>query len=151
MMSLRTVSITLSLVSRLWLYLSGCAVLLLTFLNFLNSAATAMPDRYKVIEPLSVDLATLLENMKKSGKLTEGQFALGKTKVFLKNKAANEMDTLREAAFIVQAIKVTHNKIHRAAVKSVRCDLSSSSCQTLLLQILQSRTQRHYQPPSFFF
>ena len=67
-----------------------------------------------MIEPLSVDLATLLENMKKSGKLTEGQFALGTTKVFLKNKAANEMDTLREAAFIVQAVKVTQNKIHRA-------------------------------------
>jgi hypothetical protein len=39
---------------------------------------------------MSTDLATMLTNLQASGKLPEGQFALGKTKVFMKNKAAQQ-------------------------------------------------------------
>ena len=62
--------------------------------------------RYKVIEPLSSDLDALLAAITKSGKIADGEFAMGKSKVFLKNKASQGLEELREEAFIVQAIKV---------------------------------------------
>lgn len=55
---------------------------------------------------MSADLASLLAGLTKAGKLKPTEFALGKTKVFLKNKASQDMDKLREEAFIVQSIKV---------------------------------------------
>jgi len=64
------------------------------------------PDHSQVIEPTSTNLESMIANLKASGKLPDGQFALGKTKVFMKNRAAQQMDVLREEAFVVQAIKV---------------------------------------------
>ena len=37
--------------------------------------------RYRVIEPSAKDLSSMLEKLKATGKLPDGQFALGKTKV----------------------------------------------------------------------
>jgi myosin heavy subunit len=60
----------------------------------------------------------MLEMLKASGKLPDGQFALGKSKVFLKNKAAQQMDTLREDAFLLVAIRI--QKSVRAVVWKAR-------------------------------
>ena len=62
--------------------------------------------RYKVLSPMSADLGALITNLIELGALAEGQFAPGTTKFFLKNKQSTQLEIARDAAFIVQAIKV---------------------------------------------
>jgi myosin heavy subunit len=93
--------------------------------------------RYRVIEPSATDLASLLEKVGASGKLAEGTFALGKTKVFLKNKAAQDLDSLREDAFVIQAIKV--QKVARRYV----CRVKMASWKVTLAAVAAAMASRN--------
>ena len=66
-------------------------------------------DFYKRYRALSKDTANvdaLLQALKANGALAEGEFAVGKTKIFLKNAAEHKLDLLREEAFTSYCIKM---------------------------------------------
>ncbi|GMH53857.1 hypothetical protein TrRE_jg1604 [Triparma retinervis] len=62
--------------------------------------------RYKAIAPSATDLDGLLAILEGDGKLPKEQFQKGKTKVFMRNAIAQDLEIARDEALLAHALKV---------------------------------------------
>ena len=63
-------------------------------------------ERYSMLEPAMRNASELLQELVKKGAITSDGFALGKTKVFLRDALRNHLDGLRDACLMGIVIKI---------------------------------------------
>ena len=63
-------------------------------------------NRYRVVCPHAEDLTSLIGEMQEQGLLTEGEFAKGNTKIFMRNQQAADLDSAREEAYLKETLKL---------------------------------------------